>query len=168
MHGVAVHISGLAGAGKSTLCRALVNAVPGWVHVEADRCLPQVHESVYTDERALGDLVLALHESIAAYTSRGFVALVDGSLPAGPDALRRNCLKALATASEGNLVRVEVQIDRDTWDRRNPDAGTEDRDWLERQLSNSAARSEAFDLVVDAERYDIAQVAADLKALVAR
>jgi chloramphenicol 3-O-phosphotransferase len=166
MQGIAIVISGLAGAGKSTLCRALVNAEPGWVHVEADRCLPQVHESVYADERVRGDLVLALHESIAAYTARGFVALVDGSLPAGPEALRRDCLEALTVAGGGRLVRVQVQIDRDSWDRRNPDARAEAREWRERQLSVSATRSEEFDLTVDAQAYDVAQVVKDLKALV--
>ena len=93
MRGVAVHVSGLAGAGKSTLCRALVNAEPGWVHVEADRCLPQAHESFYSDAEVVGDLVIAFHESIAAYTARGFVVLVDGSLPAGPETLRRDSSK---------------------------------------------------------------------------
>ncbi|HEY9293243.1 MAG TPA: hypothetical protein VIP98_18350 [Microlunatus sp.] len=168
MHGVAVHVSGLAGAGKSTLCRALVNAEAGWVHVEADRCLPQASERVYADAQMIGDLVLAFHESIVAYIARGFVVLVDGSLPAGPETLRRECLDALAVANQGALVRVEVQIGREAWGRRNPGASLGDRGWLERQLSMSAARSERFDLIVDAEHYDIAQVVMDLKALVNR
>jgi chloramphenicol 3-O-phosphotransferase len=168
MRGVAVHVSGPAGAGKSTLCRAMVNAEAGWLHLEADRCLPQAHESVYADAQLSGDLILAFHEAIAAYTARGFVVLVDGSLPAGPETRRRKCLDALAVANQGPLLRVEVQIDRDAWSRRNPNASPEARDWLERQLSAAATRAEEFDLIVDADHYDTSQVVADLKALLNR
>lgn len=165
MRGAVVQVSGFAGAGKSTLCRALVDLEPGWLHIEADRCLPHAHASLFTNERVRADLVRAFHESVAAYTARGFVAVVDGSLPAGPDTLRHDCLESLASASGGDLVRVELQIDRPTWDERNPGASAEAVEWFERQSSMSDNRSERFDLAVDARAYEPADVRTKLKEL---
>lgn len=165
MRGAVVQVSGFAGAGKSTLCRALVDLEPGWLHVEADRCLPYADASVFANDRVRADLVRSFHESIAAYTARCFVAVVDGSLPVGPDALRRECLESLARASGGHLVRVEVQIDRHTRDERNPDSSAEAVEWFERQLSMSAIRSEQFDLTVDARAYETDDVRKKLKRL---
>lgn len=126
-------VSGSSSSGKSTLCRAVLAALPApAVLIEADTTFPSL--SNWPKNGSLPAPIVVFHRSVVAWWAAGVNVVFDGSLPYGDEGLRRECLAQLPM---DRTFTIAVSCSLDELRRREtarPDARPVG--WAERQAAD--------------------------------